>query len=79
MSSHPALHRPKRTTSTRANARALAILAQPPPRMRAAPIKEAAPEREGIKGAPNPLWVIAIAMAVFFGFTAVLMMFDSGL
>jgi len=44
--------------------------------MRAAPIIEAASERACSKGPPNPLWVIAIAMAVFFGFTALLMMFD---
>jgi hypothetical protein len=75
MSSRPALQRHERTTSTTASARALAVLAKPP-RARAAPIVETARERERIKAAPNPLWVIAVAMAVFFGFTALLMMFD---
>ena len=74
MSAHPALHRHERTASTKANARALALLATPP-RMRAAPLVERAAEQER-KGPPNPLWVIAIAMGVFFGFTALLMMFD---
>jgi hypothetical protein len=73
MSSHPALHGHKRT-STNASAPALAVLAKPP-RLSAAPVVERAPARERTKGAPNPLWVIAIAMAVFFGFTAALMVF----
>ena len=34
---------------------------------------EAEPERSGME---NPLWLIAIAMAVFFGITALLLMVD---
>lgn len=74
MSSHPALHRHKRTASTKAHARALTLLAKPPP-IGEAPVVQRAAERERTKGPPNPLWVIAIAMAVFFGFTAALMVF----
>jgi hypothetical protein len=35
---------------------------------------EIAPESTRTKPPPNPLWVIAIGMAVFFAFTALIMM-----
>jgi hypothetical protein len=39
-------------------------------------IPAASSDRDRYESPPNPLWVIAIAMAVFFGATVALMMFD---
>ena len=47
-----------------------------PPEARAAANDEARPDRPPTKEPPGPLWVIAIAMGVFFGAVALLMMFD---
>lgn len=48
----------------------------PPPEARAAANDESNAHPQRAKEPPGPLWVIAIAMAVFFGATALLMMFD---
>jgi hypothetical protein len=40
-----------------------------------APIEQAT-EQKPAQPVPNPLWVIAIGMGVFFAATAVIMMFD---
>jgi hypothetical protein len=62
-----------RTSSSAAAARARDAL---PPEARAAANDEPRPDDQRIKEPPGPLWVIAIGMAVFFGATALLMMFD---
>jgi hypothetical protein len=61
-----------RALSSAAVARAPADLS---PRARAAANDEPNARRR-TKEPPGPLWVIAIAMAIFFGATALLMMFD---
>jgi hypothetical protein len=63
-------HRP---LSSAAVARASADLSPP---ARAAANDESNARRPRTKEPPGPLWVIAIAMAIFFGATALLMMFD---
>ena len=60
-------------TSSAAAARAPNAL---PPEARAAANDEPRPDHQHTKEPPGPLWVIAIGMAVFFGATALLMMFD---
>jgi len=60
-------------TSSAAAARAPNAL---PPEARAAANDEPRPDHPHTKEPPGPLWVIAIGMAVFFGATALLMMFD---
>jgi hypothetical protein len=62
------------SASTKANVRAVAALADAAHARTATPIDTAA-DRDRGKSVPNPLWVIAVAMAVFFGATALLMMF----
>jgi hypothetical protein len=59
--------------STKANARALAKLAASPRVLTAARV-DTASTRRSVKAPPNPLWVIAIAMAAFFGATALMML-----
>jgi len=61
------------SVSTKANARAIAVLARAA-RQRAAARNAPAAKAPAPKGAPNPLWAIAVAMAVFFGATALIMM-----
>jgi hypothetical protein len=59
--------------STKANARALEKLVDS--RRALVPVRvDAASERRTKSPSNNPLWVIAIAMAVFFGATALIMM-----
>ena len=74
MSSHTRIRRSAPSPSPRASGRHLAPASIRHPRP-AAPIEQAT-EQKRAKAAPNPLWVIAIGMGVFFAFTALLMMFD---
>jgi len=61
------------TPSTKANARALAKLADSR-RVLTTVTVDRAHGRGGAKCPPNPLWVIAIAMGAFFGATALIML-----
>jgi hypothetical protein len=75
MSSRPAVQHHTPRASTKADARAIAILASSRRAQAAADIRPVLkPPR--VRLARNPLWVISIAMAVFFVVTAALMMFD---
>jgi hypothetical protein len=73
MNSHPIRRPHALTPSTKANARALAKLADSP-RVPIMARIDNAPVRGSTKGPPNPLWVIAIAMGAFFGATALIML-----
>lgn len=67
--------KPISSASSKANARAIAALAHAA-RHRAPNRMDRAAQPPARRSAPNPLWVIAIAMAAFFGATALIMMFD---
>jgi hypothetical protein len=75
MSSHAHSRRSAPSPAARASERhplAAASMRYPRP---AVPIEQAT-EQKRAQVAPNPLWVIAIGMGVFFAATALIMMFD---
>ena len=73
MNPHPIRNPHVALPSTKASARALAKLADSPRVLTTARV-DTASGRDGAKGPPNPLWVIAIAMGAFFGATALIML-----
>jgi hypothetical protein len=67
--------KPTGSSSTKADARAMAILAHAAHQRTTNPVDSAADDARR-QGTPNPLWAISVAMAAFFGAAALIMMFD---
>jgi hypothetical protein len=75
MNAHVRIRRSSPSPAARANGPHQVVAASIRHPYSLAPIEQAA-EQTRAQAAPNPLWVIAIGMGVFFAATALIMMFD---